>query len=220
MNKLDLSYITLIAVDCVDIERLKTPFKISTDYCEFKRNILITDYEAYSKCNEFNKDVTIICLSNKLDSGEKYSEFMIKQLNNYVDSPYCLHIQYDGYVLNPKAWTNDYLNYDYIGAAWDHGPISTVGNGGFSLRSKQLLEILALDNNIKVGHPEDHYICRSGLNYEYLISKDIKFAPIEVAKKFSIEGNNCNGHNWSGQFGFHNKSITNISNWKFEDNIL
>ena len=35
----------------------------------------------------------------------------------------------------PEAWTDDFFNYDYIGATWDDG---VVGNGGFSWRSRKL----------------------------------------------------------------------------------
>ena len=56
-----------------------------------------------------------------------------------------LIIQHDGFILNHKAWDNEFLNYDYIGAPvyWMGNKLIEVGNGGFSLRSKKLLKIIA-----------------------------------------------------------------------------
>lgn len=86
---------------------------------------------------------------------------MIKELNKYIETSYVLIIQYDGFILNPDAWTDEFLEYDYIGAPWWYTDDCNVGNGGFSLRSKKLLEILANDDSILETHPEDHHICRT-----------------------------------------------------------
>ncbi len=83
-----------------------------------------------------------------------YSKFMLQDLYKFVDTKFCLVIQSDGFVINPNLWTNQFLEYDYIGAPWPN-EISVynasinkidlaknrVGNGGFSLRSKRLLEV-------------------------------------------------------------------------------
>ena len=60
---------------------------------------------------------------------EGYSEFVIRELHKYVDTSHCLLVQWDGYVLNPKSWLPQFLDYDYIGAPWNG---NVVGNGGFS----------------------------------------------------------------------------------------
>ena len=44
-------------------------------------------------------------------------------------------------MLDGAAWRPEFLDYDYIGAVWPHVLDKyNVGNGGFSLRSKALLE--------------------------------------------------------------------------------
>ena len=194
MNKLNLNNVTLIGVDGFNPERLNNPIKICTDYCTFYDVIKIDD--------------------KSINTAEQYSYFIMKQLHHYIKSDYCLIIQHDGYILNPRAWMNEFFNYDYIGAVWKWGPPSLVGNGGFSLRSKKLLDILKTDE-VKFGHPEDHYICRSGYNYEYLLSQGIKFAPIHIGHQFSTEGDI-----WRGSFGFHNNIITQIDDWDFNDYLL
>jgi hypothetical protein len=73
---------------------------------------------------------------------------------------------------------DEYLQYDYVGAAW---PDKWGGNGGLSLRSvDKMLEILEKykDNNMRV--PEDVYFCRGCAYFGHL-------APNTVAAQFSVE---------------------------------
>lgn len=134
-----------------------------------------------------------------------YSKFCIRDLHRYVDTKYCLLIQADGFVLSGKAWTDEFYNYDWIGAPWN--PSGIVGNGGASWRSKKLLEACS---EIKGDdeHAEDRFI--SVGHREELESKGIEIAPKELAAKFSFEGRSYNGkewfgvpNKWNGQFCFH-----------------
>jgi hypothetical protein len=135
-----------------------------------------------------------------------YSRYIIKELDKQFDTSHVLIIHPDGYILNWRAWDKDWLQFDYIGATWNYKDNKNVGNGGFSLRSKKLQHILATDKAIKAFHPEDDVICRQ--YRDYLEQKyDIRFAPEEVANRFSIEAYGANtfpgGNRYSGQFGFH-----------------
>lgn len=156
--------------------------------------------QAIAKCEqdiEFGKSLVIY--DRKLGSKEGYSKFIIQDLHKYIDTDYALIVQHDGYVKNVEAWTDEYLQYDYIGACWWYKDGMNVGNGGFSLRSKKLLQMTA-EANWTETHPEDHVICRT--HRKELEAKGIKFAPDELANKFSFEGYYQTG-TWNGQFGFH-----------------
>ncbi len=146
----------------------------------------------------------------KLGSKEAYSKFILKELYKYIETDYALIIQHDGYVKNPEAWTDEFLKYDYIGAPWWYKDGYNVGNGGFSLRSKKLLQCTAgFFSKLTEAktHPEDHQICRTyRKQFEELYN--ITFAPEELAAKFSFEGWNQQGV-WSGQFGFHSHRAFN-----------
>ena len=79
----------------------------------------------------------------RVASAREYSRFVIKDLLRDIATDFVQIIQWDGYVINGPAWTNEFLDYDYIGARWwfrKHD--RNVGNGGFSLRSRRLLEAL------------------------------------------------------------------------------
>jgi hypothetical protein len=78
------------------------------------------------------------------------------------------------------------LDYDYIGAPWLYSDGKNVGNGGFSIRSKKLQDILAADDFIFASDPEDQAIGR--LYRDYLIKKySIKFPSEDLADKFAYE---------------------------------
>lgn len=129
-----------------------------------------------------------------------YNQICINELNDIVKTDFCLIIQWDGFVINPNLWTERFLDYDYIGAPWDHAiSKNRIGNGGFSLRSKKFLEVsqkLTYDpNNCKWLYswqkhyrditPEDWFICYD--NYEYMIENGIKFPSTKLAASFAIE---------------------------------
>lgn len=154
--------------------------------------------------------------------NEDYSHITLKMCPEICVEEYNLIIHPDGFAVNRDAWTDEFLEYDYIGASWNDG---TVGNGGFCLRSRKLYDAF-LSMNIKNSSkdyqeymndsffyvitesgekfiPEDNIICkvhREKLEKEY----DIKFAPLYVANRFSIEHNYSSM--WLGKsLGFHGK---------------
>lgn len=141
-------------------------------------------------------DVVALYQEN-LRSSDEYSYFMLFELGKHIKTDYALIIQWDGYVLRPEKWTDEFFNYDYIGAPWPANEHFTpdgieirVGNGGFSFRSKKLLDAftelgLEFTDGGKGFSHEDGQIC----NYyrKELEAHGIKFAPVEVAAKFSTE---------------------------------
>lgn len=146
----------------------------------------------------------------KIASKAAYSRFALKNLQEHLQTSHLLIIQHDGFVLNPDAWDDEFLQYDYIGAPWFYPDEFNVGNGGFSLRSKRLL--IALQNeHVSQLHPEDWVIGRT--YRRFLEGQGIRFAPESVARRFSIEGNTKYGWKWSGQFGFHSYFATDLSKW-------
>ena len=132
-----------------------------------------------------------------LRSIEAYSHFMLKSLAPIVRTSHVLIVQWDGYVLQAKAWDDEFLSCDYVGAPWHHVPEPhTVGNGGFSLRSRRLL--LALEDPVIVpSHPEDICICRT--YRARLEAQSLRFAPRTLAGRFAVEDEPLR----DDVFGFH-----------------
>jgi hypothetical protein len=209
MRKLDK--VTLFGLDCVDIDRLIKAVDICAENMEFAEIKLLSSIDSLNN--------NVVQIEPPIRSIREYSEFMLKKMNDHIDTDFALVVQYDGFILNPDAWDDDYLKYDYIGAPlWVEDKL-VVGNGGFSLRSKKLLKLLQEDDSIQIEeNPEHKYGANedwiiSVIKREYLESKGIKFAPVRLAHKFSFEKNKLYGANWDGQFGFHGLKWTDISAW-------
>jgi len=157
------------------------------------------------------------CLIDKIDSVDQYSYNMIYKLGDYIDTEFALIVQSDGYVISPSSWRDDFLEYDYIGAPFNlpkdnfsfrdiNGKIFRVGNGGFSLRSKKLIDLpnkLGLEWKPFHGfYNEDGFIC--AMNRHIYEDNGCKFAPLDVAKYFSHEAEIPEVQGIT-PFGFHGK---------------
>ncbi|HEV2694750.1 MAG TPA: DUF5672 family protein [Verrucomicrobiae bacterium] len=217
MRNPDLKDVTLLSVTSVKLPETIKALNISQAGINFGKVLLLTSE------NEPSTPTMEVVHIPKLDSIEKYSEFMIKDLNRYIKTPYVLIVQADGFVLNPAAWSNKFYKYDYIGAPWaaqfaidGHKVMkpSPGGNGGFCLRSKKCLEAcerLATEGRFKRYDPEDIAICLD--MKEAMKEQGINIAPVEVGERFSLD-NWYNGTcKWNGQFGFHSFKSTDISRW-------
>jgi hypothetical protein len=134
----------------------------------------------------------------RLQSRDEYSHFVLKALLRHVQTPHVLLIQWDGYVVNPGAFDTAFLDCDYIGAKWYwfHDGMR-VGNGGFSLRSRNLLEALQ-DERIQLTEAEDITIGRA---FRPLLERDygIRYASEALADRFAFEAAYPTGM----PFGFH-----------------
>jgi len=202
----DLPNVTLIGVATNNYLGLKKSMEQCAKHIRFGEVVMLTSGE--------EKGTTYIPpLRNKTE----YSLFCLRRMSDYVKTDYALVFQPDGMILNPCAWDDMFLNYDYIGAVWNfYKDNYKVGNGGFSLRSKKLMEITKNDLNIKprnegcFHYAEDHQIAR--LYRDYLERcYDIKFAPEIVAERFSIEKYRVLSPNnkYKGSFGIHGKGLIN-----------
>ncbi len=141
-----------------------------------------------------------------IDGMADYSRFMIRELHEHVQTSHCLVVQWDGHVLNGKAWTDHFLEFDYGGPPWEQW--QQVGNGGFSLRSQKLLRLCSTLAPHETPHPEDAWICTH--QRQNLERAGMKFMPVPLARQFGFEGRGYNGTEWkgspvpyNGSFGFH-----------------
>jgi hypothetical protein len=122
---------------------------------------------------------------NKIKSTSEYNRLVLSVLPNYIKSEFVLIIQFDGFALNKECFSPIFLEYDYIGAPWHHYKTLTVGNGGFSLRSKRLAEVVSCIPYVDENVPEDIFVCHH-LHAE-LSRLQLDIAPEKIAKHFSFE---------------------------------
>ena len=159
------------------------------DFADFDSVKFITSKEVIDIRGEDLLQDGIVCEepSIPITNMKDYARFMIYHLTEHVDTNYTLTIQHDGFIVNPDQWRDEYYDYDYIGAPWPHFQSHNVGNGGFSLRSKALVE--SVQNFLlpsDLSEAEDVVVCR------YLRSRledkcGLTFAPLSIAETFAYE---------------------------------
>lgn len=213
MIKLD--NVTLVAVSTVKYQETLYALRASMKDINFYEVLFLTD-----KSNihwDGIKEVKI----PKLDY-DAYGDFIIYELHKFIKTSHCLIIQYDGFIINSKLWKSSFLKYDYIGAPFQkrksdpnyardaNGTFYSVGNGGFSLRSKRLLEAPSKYNlkrtEWSVNSNEDGFFCVE--HRAFLENKGYKWPDSDIAKQFSIESGLLSFHFYFHKsFGFHGKRM-------------
>ena len=162
----------------------------------------------------------------------EYNLFVLYSLAEFITTDFVLIVQNDGWVLNGESWRDEFFEYDFIGAPlhtlielrtshpkvvyhqqdyWlkhsDNPPANHYQplNGGFSLRSKRLLNapfdlglnleisppLLKLDNStielslVPFIHHEDIFL--TAYQRPKLEAYGLRFAPLPVALHFAFE---------------------------------
>ena len=203
---IELKNVTLCTVSSIYIEQHLRALRYSSQYFKFGQTKFISDKEINEHGIEWVK-------SPEIKSQQDYSFFMVNNLFQYINTDFVLIVQADGFIINPHKWTDIFLEYDYIGAPWPNEPQwgftgdTRVGNGGFSLRSKKLIELPVQLNfknrtmDVDTWH-EDAFYCIHNRNL--LESYGCKFSPLEIAKHFSHEIHETDLENIE-PFGFHGR---------------
>jgi len=210
--------ITIIAASDVKIKETIKALKVSSKILKPKKTILFTSHSylksTKNECIFFEK-------IKPLRSKSDYSNFLIFELYKFIETSHVLIDQWDGFIINPNKWTNNFLFYDYIGAPFiprtksfsyardRSNDFYVIGNGGFSLRSKKLIEAPSKYNLFDDKHltysNEDGFFCV--LHRKFLESKGFKWAPFNIAKEFSIESPLNISELVDFPFGFHGRKI-------------
>jgi len=191
---LDLSNVTLIAMTSVKIPQTIKALQYSSKGIKFGAIKIISDIEPDNIPDDIIHEYT-----EKMSNIDDWNYSIIYKLGKHIETEFAILIHDDGFIINPKSWRSEFLEYDYIGAPWPlpmdnfsyrdiNGEIIRVGNS-VSLRSKKLIDIpVTLNLEWKPFHGyynEDGFIC---VNYRHIYKEHgMKFADIDVAKYFSHE---------------------------------
>ena len=213
-KKLALPNVTLLAATSVEIDQTNFNLKISSEDIEF------AEIKFLSSSVPSRKYPDIKYISIPQMNLSDYSRLMIEDLHKYFKTSHCLIVQSDSFVVNSDLWKEEFLEFDYIGAPWSNKvqvnpnlvlnmEKNPVGNGGFSLRSRKLVETTAKINFDSLKFPitsEDVLICH--YLYKEMIASGIRFAPPKLAAQFSMENeNHLYGQDVNSVFGFHGKHL-------------
>lgn len=204
--RLQLPNVTLICADGVNVER-----------CIHAANISCRDIEfgAVKILSHLPSDDPRVIKIRPIADKKDYSQFILKEIVNYVDTDFLMIFQFDGFPINTKAWDDEFLKWSMVGAPWKFKKEKRTANGGFSLRSRKMCEAIRDDDaiylqndNIITNFAEDHVLFH--IYREYLeTNHGVKIAPEEICDKFSIEawGEKPPLNKYNGSFGFHGFSV-------------
>ena len=122
--------------------------------------------------------------------------FTTYEVPKHIETSHALFIHWDSWIVDPGMWRPEFLAYDYIGAPWWFSDGNNVGNSGFCLRSKRLLDFLAENEaQFPIGTPEDLTLCRT---YRKRLPQ-FRWAPQTLAHEFAFERT----RGTERSFGFH-----------------
>jgi len=204
-----LTQVTLVAVDGT-----MNPVATEDSLARASAAVAFGQVMLFSPTQTANRELYEYCQWVKIPPTtlKGYNQFCLAELYKYVSTSHCLTVQSDSGIVNPAAWDDQWLEYDYIGAPWPPGHTGTdyrVGNSGFCLRSQRLLrETAKLPRDTYVWRGKVKPSCRDDvitcvMYRSHLESLGLRFAPVDVAARFSFESPTPEAPELSGQFGTH-----------------
>lgn len=160
---------------------------------------------------------------SEMKSIHDYDAVSFLEMGWHVETSHMLLIQDHAQILHPELWDDSWLNYDWVSAPWPPRPefisVSTnemvrVGNGGFRLTSQKMMRLPKMLNLPVV---EDRgWTADDGLFCSYyrktFLDNGIKYAPVEVAAKFSYENDVEENLHITKFFG-HHKYLPERARW-------
>lgn len=197
---LDLQNVTLVGFTTMQYGDLRRSIDICRQHAKFRNTVIFTDEPQWFDCE--------CVLIPQMKCYEEVSVHSIHTIPRYqhLYGDFILTVHSDSWIVNPDAWKEQFLDYDFIGAPW---PNKIVGNDGFSIRSQKLLRCLAelpIEPTPEACHPADCVTCleqcdsRTKCFRKELEAQGVTYAPYELAHQFSIEN-----EFYAGSFGFHGK---------------
>lgn len=192
MKKLELNNTTLITIDTLDPTRSLFALEQCKRFVDFADVKFLTSFDS-----DYEHAVKIPQVVR--NSTRSYSEFVYLHLNEYVDTDYVMICQWDSWIIDPRRFTKAFFDFDYVGSpcCWNgyQNPrhVTRGGNGGFSLRSKRLLEwsvghewIFRLFENDEIYGYEDYMY--SVMLIDVLRNEGFSVSDREISARWGVQG--------------------------------
>ena len=199
---------------------IEAAFRATWEQCGRLRSKLVTSHR-FPELDAFceREGVGIDLAPELSDRLAAMSRDCIVNLHARFETPYVLIIQNDGFPL--KSGLESFVgHYDFIGAPWGRPswytgllfpyPRYAIGNGGFSLRSKRICELTAHYARHSLRWvpdswftTEDVFFCRVLPRLSPHCAKILRYAPTDVAGRFSFEACETFLPPDGRTFGFH-----------------
>ena len=200
---IDLNKVTLVTIGSTNIEQTRKAIDICTRRAGFHSTYFFTE----KKNHCLQQNIRYIDIP-PITTWREYQNFRIKAFPDIflqlLETDYYLIIEWDGFIVNPRAWTEEFYQYDYIGAPFPF-KMDICGNGGFSLRSKKFLKAqqkISATFDTSQWCPEDIFL--SFVKRQQFINEGCVYAPKEMGYRFSTEAGDYKSNQ---SFGFHNFTL-------------
>jgi hypothetical protein len=197
--RLQLPTTSLICIDCIDSKRAIRVLEHCKSMVDFADVKFLTSIPS-----DYEHRVRIMPLNSLI----AYSIFMLTRFFEYIETPNVLIVQRDGWILNPGSFDPEWLSLDFIGGLYMQN--DKVGSGGFSLRSKKIMQDISATMPKWDGTQKQADVIQRGLNFyedgEVSLtdfSKNYKIATLEQAANFSQAGNRNPQYFREKPFGWH-----------------
>ena len=204
---LKLPNVTLVAIDTIEPQLTALALRDTLAQVEPASVVILSNTSIPYKLNHSYR----LYLQPQKLNLEEVCRMRWYGVARHITTSHILFIEWDGWAINADSWTDDFLQYDYIGAPWPWHNAHCVGNGGFSLRSTKLLNSLFTKRG-QYFHSicqRMQLICRQ-YRGNWRPFHAIRFAPEHLAWRFSQEHVDHPTHVLDPRpFGFHD-----ARNWR------
>jgi hypothetical protein len=186
MPQLDLPTVTLLCVETVMHEMARITLADMMSKVNFAEVVIHSDKPELIPIPGA-RYVTVPNWPEKIQCGR----YCYNESPQSVNTPHMLFVEWDGCIRDVNAWEPGFLDYDYVGAPWPGRAAGqwdpkglSVGNGGFTLWSRKLMDEVRRNSHWGIGTDVD-IACKYRPSLEKQCSA--KWAPEEVAYRFSFE---------------------------------
>lgn len=160
---LDLSKVTLVSIDSAADHLSKNNIRLATISRIVPEILKQIHFGDILMINPFGKNKHLLDIKFQphwddflLEKSPKniawLNNFLIKALPKLIKTEWYLIIQWDGFILNPDMWMDEFFRYPFLGGG------DTTLNGGFSLRNTEtMLEFLKVNKTFDTGAEDGFY---------------------------------------------------------------
>jgi hypothetical protein len=139
-QRLHLPNVTLFVTAGPDLELTLESFERCLKTVDFGGKIFFSEGPKEKIPYYLDYVVPIQPTGSAQNSGIHY----FRTLPEMLKTSHILTVDWDAGIVDPDCWTDEFLEYDYIGARWPWLPTGkNIGNSGFCLMSKKLMETVA-----------------------------------------------------------------------------
>ncbi|MBM4231193.1 MAG: hypothetical protein FJ184_10660 [Gammaproteobacteria bacterium] len=121
-------------------------------------------------------------------SVDAVAHALLSIVPKYVDAEFIISASFDGFIIDPKMFSEDYFGFDYIGPTKSGYASQSFGRGGFSWRSRRLMLAASQLASDRPNAESDSIYISQTIRKRLELEHNCVFAPDDVNRSFLREG--------------------------------